>query len=489
MSLLRTKNGFLMKDLTFVVCVRIDCQERLDNLDFCVKFLQKNFPSKILLMEEDSTSKIADRYKNVKHVFTKSLFPIFQRTRLVNKAVNEYLDTGYFCLYDMDVFVDPEIYVEAVRYLSEYSLVYPFNGLFYEIPQKYNKIDDLRMSDILEYDKVMINSESIGGAQFFKVTDFIKGGMENEFFLGWGYEDSERYVRFNKLGYRIKRLNNPMYHFTHPRGINSSGRNPHVHANKAEYEKVCRMSSQELKNYVDVFFHWCRMRKIMKISVVIPVYEMGGKGSEFVKYNIGRILNQTFTDFEIVISDHSVNDDIEQTIAMYRDDRIKYVRNSGNRGSSSANMNCGIVHSSGEIIKPMFQDDFFFDKTALDCIHNVFLSGYKWTAIGSNQTEDRINYSHPMTPSYNDKIIYGKNTISSPSCIAFLRDNEITFDERLIWLMDCKFYYQMQKKHGNPYIIKDILVTNFIHPDQVSKKLTQELKDQEVALMKTEYPE
>jgi hypothetical protein len=477
-----------MENVTYVICARIDSPERLANLDFNIHYLQTNFPEcKIIIMEEDAASKISGRYNNIQHVFIRSLFPIFQRTRLVNKAVNEFLKTGYFCLYDMDIFVDPDIHRKAVEYLKDYSVVYPFDGKFFEIPQTYNKIKDLKTSDIHNSDKMMINVDSVGGAIYFRVTDFIKGGMENEFFLGWGHEDGERYIRFSKLGYRIKRMDNPMYHFTHPRNINSSGKNPHVFKNEAEKIKVMNMAKHELINYINNEFHWCKMRKIIKISIVIPTYEMVGHGVDFLKYNIGKILEQTFTDFEIIVSDHSIGDEIKDILTIYKDDRIVYLKNINNRGNAPANLNFGIMHASGEIIKPMFQDDYFCNHTALSLIHNVFLSGYTWAAMGSNQSKDRKKYYLENIPYYNANIIHGINTISSPSCIAYLKDNEIIWDESLAWLFDCKFYYDLHRKFGDPYIIKDILVTNFIHKDQCSNLLTEERKQLEVSRMKNEY--
>jgi hypothetical protein len=466
----------------------MDSEARFNNLDFSINFLQTNFKCKIILVEEDVTSKIQGRYKDVQYIFIKSLFPIFQRTRLMNKAVNELLDTPYFCLYDMDVFINPETYIQAVEYLKEYSVVYPFNGRFYDIPQKYNQNKALRTSDIVDGDKVLLNVNSLGGAVFFRTTDFIKGGMENEMFLGWGYEDNERFVRFTKLGFRIKMMDNPMYHFIHPRGINSSGTNPHVRTNKTECEKIEKMSRAELVRHIDTTFHWCKQRKIMKISIVIPTYEMAGKGVEFLSYNIGKILEQTFTDFSVIISDHSLNTDIERLLDSYHDDRLVYLNNTTNRGICTANLNYGIMHADGEIIKPMFQDDYFYSKNALTVIHNAFLEGNKWVCVSSNSTKDRNKYSDTFTPKWNNDMVYGHNTMSSPSCIAYLKDNEIIWDETLLWLLDCKFYYDMYNKHGLPYFAKETLVTNFQHPDQVTNLLSAEQKQAEVNLMKQKYP-
>lgn len=61
----------------------------------------------------------------------------------------------------------------------------------------------------------MVNMESYKNA-----------GMENEDFYGWGLEDGERFYRMYSLGYKIRRVQGPLFHLTHSRGINSMFQNP-----------------------------------------------------------------------------------------------------------------------------------------------------------------------------------------------------------------------------------------------------------------------
>lgn len=477
-----------MENVTFIIPVKITCQERYNNLDFCVNFLQTNFKSKIILMEEDEESKIAGRYQNIQHVFLKTFFPLYQRTTTTNKAVHELVDTKYICLLDMDVFIDPDIYIKAVEHLKDYSVVYPFSGLFYEIPQVYNQNRALRMADINEADKITLGEHSPGGMVFFRTIDYIQGGMDNEFSVGWGYEDNERFIRFTKLGYRIKRLDNPIYHFTHPRGLNSSGANPNIVANRTECEKTEFLPRNALIERINNLFHWCKKRKIMQIVIIIPTHEMGGRGEEFLRYNLGKILEQTFPYYRVIVTDHSLNDDIKLAVESYHDDRFLYLKNENNRGSSSANLNHGIAHAGGGLIKPMFQDDYFHSRDALAIIHEAFLTGIRWMMVGSNDTLDRTTFTSTLVPTWNDRIVHGRNTLGSPSCIAYYSDINVVWDERLLWLMDCKFYWDMYTRFGLPHIEPRTLVTNFGHPAQVSRVLTEERKKSEVDLMKKEFP-
>lgn len=64
----------------------------------------------------------------------------------------------------------------------------------------------------------------VGGAVFADRVKYINAGMENEKHYGWGNEDYDRFYRFVGLNYKIQRVNVPLFHLCHPRGINSQYR-------------------------------------------------------------------------------------------------------------------------------------------------------------------------------------------------------------------------------------------------------------------------
>lgn len=95
-----------------------------------------------------------------------------------------------------------------------------------------------------------------------------------------------------------------------------------------------------------------------KISVCISIYEAGGHGLSQLHHLIQSTLIQDHPNFEIVVSDDSYNNEIEDYCRRYP---IRYFRNE-RKGKSSINMNNAINHATGEIIKPMFGDDYFLAK-------------------------------------------------------------------------------------------------------------------------------
>ena len=65
------------------------------------------------------------------------------------------------------------------------------------------------------------------------------------------------------------------------------------------------------------------------VSICIPTYEMNGIGSSFLQKGLNSILRQTYKNIEVVISDHSQDDEIKNIVLSYDNKlNIKYIRNS-----------------------------------------------------------------------------------------------------------------------------------------------------------------
>ena len=159
-----------------------------------------------------------------------------------------------------------------------------------------------------------------------------------------------------------------------------------------------------------------------KLSIAIPTWESYGKGNEFLDDLFRTIEIQSFKDYEVVVSDHSKNDDLVKVISKFQDKfNLLYVKNENDRGNGPANTNNAINHCSGDIIKVMFQDDFFYDDEALEKIYNELSNSDKtWLLNGCNHTQDDGNsFYWEMFPRWNDKLLEGVNSISSPSVLAF----------------------------------------------------------------------
>lgn len=88
------------------------------------------------------------------------------------------------------------------------------------------------------------------------------------------------------------------------------------------------------------------------VSVVIPSYNH----EKYIEETLGSILNQTFQDFEIIITDDGSSDETVNKIKKFNDPRIKLFTFEKNKGACRAVNNC-IINSKGKYIAYVSSDD------------------------------------------------------------------------------------------------------------------------------------
>lgn len=90
------------------------------------------------------------------------------------------------------------------------------------------------------------------------------------------------------------------------------------------------------------------------VSVIMPTYNH----EKFIGRAIESVLNQTYSNLELIIIDNYSADDTEKIVASYDDDRIIYLK-FRNNGIIAASRNHGIKHSHGEYIAFLDSDDLW----------------------------------------------------------------------------------------------------------------------------------
>lgn len=88
------------------------------------------------------------------------------------------------------------------------------------------------------------------------------------------------------------------------------------------------------------------------ISVILPTFNHG----RFISNAIESILSQTYNNFELIIIDNYSEDNTESVVALYKDNRINYLK-FRNNGIIAASRNYGIKHSRGKYIAFLDSDD------------------------------------------------------------------------------------------------------------------------------------
>lgn len=94
----------------------------------------------------------------------------------------------------------------------------------------------------------------------------------------------------------------------------------------------------------------------MKVSIVMPAYNAG----HYIEAAVRSVLNQTYTDFELIVVDDGSTDSTEEIVRRLSgaDTRIVLLRNEKNSGVS-ASRNAGVARAKGEWIAFLDSDDLW----------------------------------------------------------------------------------------------------------------------------------
>lgn len=226
----------------------------------------------------------------------------------------------------------------------------------------------------------------------------------------------------------------------------------------------------------------------MKFSIVIPTYEYNGKGIEFLSRSLESVLQQTFHDYEVVIIDHSIDNDIQHYVSRIDSQKIKYFRNERGRGNSSVNMNEGIVRSRAEYIKILHADDWFNNINCLQMINDaVSNSGRKWGGLGFDHFIESKNVFERYSRPY--KIPEYQALAGCPSTSFFINEKSSPdlYDENFIIINDADMHIRLQKRYGDPILIDDCCVTIRVHDLQVTNTVSSQRKTDELARYKAKH--
>lgn len=94
----------------------------------------------------------------------------------------------------------------------------------------------------------------------------------------------------------------------------------------------------------------------MKYSFVLPAYK-----ARFLREAIDSILNQTYSDFELVIVNDASPEDLDSIVNGYSDERIRYYKNDKNIGGKDlvAQWNLSLSYATGEYVILASDDDTY----------------------------------------------------------------------------------------------------------------------------------
>jgi hypothetical protein len=243
-------------DTTFVIPIRIDSLERIENLSILFSYFRNLISTNLIILEADKMqiglSGIGP-LDNLSYTFEKDDDVVFHRTKYLN-TLSQMVKTEYIAVWDSDVIVPPSQIQYAISKLRDdsHDFLFPYDGRFLDtgVRHRINFMQSGKIEYLLENAESMslpYTNTACGGGFFARLSDYLECGGENENFYGWGQEDGERVKRWQILEKRVLRVKGPMFHLYHPRGTNSGYLSEeHRQAQIAEFYRISGLSRTDL---------------------------------------------------------------------------------------------------------------------------------------------------------------------------------------------------------------------------------------------------
>jgi len=210
--------------------------------------------------------------------------------------------------------------------------------------------------------------------------------------------------------------------------------------------------------------------KLPRVSVIIPSYNL----SKYIGEAIESVLNQTYSNLELIIVDDGSSDNSISIIKEYslKDKRVKLYKFDENRGACEA-FNYGVKRAKGEYICYIGADDIFYkdkvemqvrfleDNTRYVAVfgkpeyineNGEIIQGLNWNYINYNTRYEFLRH-----------FFYYGNCLSHPSVMLkkFLYYELGFLDNRYYQLPDLDFWIKICKKY-DIYVLNKVLYKNRI---------------------------
>lgn len=253
-----------MKSFSYILPVRIDNDDRLENLRTCLAYLNKYFSdSETIVVEDDSEPKC----KHLAEVFQMCYYFIhntshFSKSIPVNEGLRKATRENV-AIWDVDCMVLPEQMERADKLLSKrkYQVILPHNSIFVNIKNdlKKNIIENQNLEIVPRF-KHMYQKSSHPDVEVYPIPSgvvlinrevLLRIGGYNGTMKSYGWEDIEILKRARNLGiYYFSFAKGNIIHLNHQRGSDSQ-MNQHYEKNKAEFLRIKGMKKRHLVNLVN----------------------------------------------------------------------------------------------------------------------------------------------------------------------------------------------------------------------------------------------
>ena len=208
------------------------------------------------------------------------------------------------------------------------------------------------------------------------------------------------------------------------------------------------------------------LKRVLKntelISVLLPTYN---PDLVYFKKCIESVLRQTYTNFELIISDDSPTAVVADFLKKYNDKRIRFFKNKTGKGIFQ-NLNHAIRQSKGSFLQIFCQDDYMYEgmlANQVRALNEYPEAGFVYAQYDAVNEQDEMNIPCRFSGNIADELFFvpqqkATNLFFKYGCLpgnlstVMLRkkviDDQGGFSEDYPFVGDFKYWVDITKKHG-----------------------------------------
>jgi len=213
-----------LKDVTFLLILKIDSDEQIENTNTIVRYLIKYFNTTIIILEADEFQRYFPEIESdeVTYKFVSDNSFVLQKNRWINYLFPA-INTLYFSVWDIDTIVPEKQVIDGIKMLRSGKSVMnlPYDGRICYCDKLMSNIfrQIVSIEHLYKYKTAFELYEgwnSCGSVFFASKKGYIEAGTENDKILNSKIVDEDRVKRLEVSGLIISRSEGPIFKLWHP---------------------------------------------------------------------------------------------------------------------------------------------------------------------------------------------------------------------------------------------------------------------------------
>lgn len=155
------------------------------------------------------------------------------------------------------------------------------------------------------------------------------------------------------------------------------------------------------------------------VSIIMPSYNT----ANYIEETISSVINQTYTNWELIIVDDCSTDNTDEIIKEFKDDRIKYFKNKKNSGAAFSR-NRALKEAKGKWIAFLDSDDLWKSVKLEHQIEFMKKNKYNFTYTNYEEIDEKSNRLHYLVTGPKKITRIGMYNYCWPGCLTVMYDAE-----------------------------------------------------------------